>query len=263
MLRVHWQAPIVPAARPARAAPIPTSLEVVWLRAWRFSVIALEIAPILLIRRSQRAAVSIQRINEETIMAKKTAKKKVAKKKVAKKTASVNRVQDNAHEIWLAGLGAFSLAQEEGVNLVRQGGKLINEQTGKVISESSKLFERLVAEGKKLEGKGRKLAEDAVGGVRDDVEGRVSKARDQAKTNWDKLEKVFEDRVARALSGLGVPTSDEIQELSKRVAELNKRVAELSKAQKEPAKPAAVKKAAAKPAPAKAAEKPADKPAAG
>jgi len=177
-------------------------------------------------------------------MAKKTAKKKVAKKKVSKKTASkstsnAGRVQDNAHEIWLAGLGAFALAQEEGTNLVRRGGKLINETTGQVISESSKLFERLVDEGKKLEGKGRKMAEDAVGGVRSDVEGRVDKARSQARTNWDKLEKVFEERVARALSRLGVPTSDEIQELSKRVQELNKRVTELAKAQKgsAPAKP--------------------------
>lgn len=168
-------------------------------------------------------------------MAKKTAKKKVAKKKVSKKTArksTGNNVQDNAHEIWLAGLGAFALAQEEGTNLVRRGGKLINETTGQVISESSKLFERLVSEGKKLEGKGRKIAEDAVGGVRSDVEGRVGKAREQARTNWDKLEKVFEERVARALSRLGVPTSDEIQELSNRVQELNTRVRELSKAQK-------------------------------
>jgi len=169
-------------------------------------------------------------------MAKKTAKKKVSKKKVAKKTArkqtaSIGQVQDNAHEIWLAGLGAFALAQEEGANLVRRGGKLINEQTGKVISESSKLFERLVSEGRKLEGKGKKMAEDAVGGVRHDVESRVGKAREQARTNWDKLEKVFEDRVARALSRLGVPTSDEISELSKRVQELNTRVRELAKAQ--------------------------------
>ncbi|MCA1778158.1 MAG: phasin family protein [Xanthomonadaceae bacterium] len=171
-------------------------------------------------------------------MAKKTAKKKVSKK-TATKTSSAYRVQDNAHEIWLAGLGAFALAQEEGINLVRKGGKLVNERTGQVISESSKLFERLVDEGKKLEGKGKKMAGDAVGGVRSDVEGRVDKARESARTNWDKLEKVFEDRVARALSRLGVPTSDEIQELSKRVQELNKRVAELARAQQEvAAKPA-------------------------
>jgi poly(hydroxyalkanoate) granule-associated protein len=184
-------------------------------------------------------------------MAKKTAKKKVTKKKAtkkkaarktARKTSTFAEIQDNAHEIWLAGLGAFSMAQDEGVNLVRRGGKLINERTGQVISESSKLFERLVSEGRKVEGKGRKMAEDAVGGVRSDVEGRVGKAREQAKTNWDKLEKVFEERVARALSRLGVPTSDEIQELSDRVQELNARVRELSKAQKASSAPKTTKK---------------------
>jgi poly(hydroxyalkanoate) granule-associated protein len=191
-------------------------------------------------------------------MAKKTAKKKVAKKTASKKKASKKKasrktarksnafadIQDNAHEIWLAGLGAFSLAQEEGVNLVRKGGKLVNERTGQVISESSKLFERLVSEGRKIEGKGRKMAGEAVGGVRSDVEGRVDKAREQARTNWDKLEKVFEERVARALSRLGVPTSDEIQELSDRVQELNTRVRELAKAQKAPAAPKTTKKTA-------------------
>lgn len=183
-------------------------------------------------------------------MAKKTAKKKVSKKKVARKTTArkttgaTSRVQDNAHEIWLAGLGAFAIAQEEGVNLVREGGKLVNKQTGKVISESNKLFDRLVSEGRKLEGKGRKMAEDTVGGVRSDVEGRVGKARESARTNWDKLERVFEERVARALSRLGVPTSDEIQELSERVQELNARVRELARAQQANASsPAATKTA--------------------
>lgn len=185
-------------------------------------------------------------------MAKKTAKKKVSKKKVARKTTArkstgaSSRVQDNAHEIWLAGLGAFAIAQEEGVNLVREGGKLVNKQTGKVISESSKLFDRLVSEGRKLEGKGRKMAEDTVGGVRTDVEGRVGKARESARTNWDKLERVFEERVARALSRLGVPTSDEIQELSERVQELNARVRELARAQQSNAPSPAASKTAKK-----------------
>lgn len=181
-------------------------------------------------------------------MSKKTAKKKVAKKKVTKKTASsktaANQAQDYAHEIWLAGLGAFALAQQEGGKIVKQGSKALDDTRSKVLGESAKLFDKLVAEGSKLESKGRKMASDTVGGVRGDVETRVGKVRETAQANWDKLEKVFEQRVARALSRLGVPTSDEINELSKRVAELNKRVAELAKKQEA---------AAAKPAPAKAA----------
>jgi len=177
-------------------------------------------------------------------MSKKTAKKKVAKKKVSKKTAArksvTNQAQDYAHEIWLAGLGAFSLAQDEGSKVFKQGSKAVEDTRSKVLGESAKLFDRLVKEGSKLEKKGRNAANSAVDGVRGDVESRVDKVRgdvesrvgkvrEQAQTNWDKLEKVFEQRVARAMSGLGVPTSDEINELSARVAELNKRVAAMSK----------------------------------
>lgn len=192
-------------------------------------------------------------------MAKKTAKKKVSKKvskkKVAKKTATrktaarktaTNQAQDYAHEIWLAGLGAFSMAQEEGGKVFKQGQKAFDETSRKVIGESTRLFDRLVKEGSKLEGKGRKVATDTVTGVREDVEGRVGKVRKSAQTNWDKLEKVFEERVARALSRLGVPTSDEISQLSKRVAELNKRVRELSEQQKKAEAPASGAKSATK-----------------
>ncbi|MEE4304422.1 phasin family protein [Wenzhouxiangella sediminis] len=193
-------------------------------------------------------------------MAKKTAKKKVAKKKVAKKTATrktasrktsarktaTSQVQDYAHEIWLAGLGAFSMAQQEGNKLFEQGRKSVEETSSKVIGESNKLFDRLVKEGGKLEGRGRKMASDTVSGVRGDVESRVGKVRDSAQSNWDKLEKVFEQRVARALSRLGVPTSDEIKQLSDRVAELNKQVRALSEQQKKSG--GAAKKTASKPA---------------
>jgi poly(hydroxyalkanoate) granule-associated protein len=185
-------------------------------------------------------------------MAKKTAKKKVAKKKVAKKTATrktatrktsarktaTSQVQEYAHEIWLAGLGAFSMAQQEGGKLYEHGRKSVEQTSSKVIGESNKLFDRLVKEGSKLEGKGRKMANDTVSGVRDDVESRVGKVRETAQSNWDKLEKVFEQRVARALSRLGVPTSDEIKQLSNRVAELNKEVRALSQQQKKSSAPA-------------------------
>ncbi|QKK02799.1 MAG: phasin family protein [Pseudomonadota bacterium] len=175
------------------------------------------------------------------IMAKKTAKKKTAKKKVAKKKVTrttaarktaTNQAQEYAHEIWLAGLGAFALAQQEGEKFISQGRKSVDDAGRKLVGESTRLFERLVSEGSKLEGKGRKFASDTVGGVREDVESRVGKVRETAQTNWDKLEKVFEQRVARALSRLGVPTSEEISKLSDRVAELNKRVRELSEQQK-------------------------------
>ncbi len=198
-------------------------------------------------------------------MAKKVAKKKLAKKKVARRIEgpkqAAHQAQEYAQEIWLAGLGAFAMAQQEGSKLFKQGSRTIDDAASKVVGESARLFERLVKEGAKLESKGRQFAADAVGGVRSDVSGRVEEVRKTAQTNWDKLEKVFEQRVARALGRLGVPSAEEIRELSDRVAELNQRVSELAKKQQAAApapkpKPKPATKPAAKPAAARPAAKP-------
>ena len=148
-------------------------------------------------------------------------------------------VRTSAHQIWQAGLGAFAKAQEEG----------------------GRVFSKLVQEGTDLQKRTRTMAEDKVS----EVTGTVTKVADgvskQASGSWDKLEQVFEDRVARALSTIGVPTQKDIQALTKRVEQLSKAVAQLSGKQA-PAVKAAAPKAAAKPAAKKAAAKPAAKPAA-
>jgi poly(hydroxyalkanoate) granule-associated protein len=169
-------------------------------------------------------------------MVKKTLKKKVMKKKVQAKPAATNiaaPVVDSAREIWLAGLGAFSVAQSEG---------------GKMIEQGNKLFEKLVSEGMKLEKKTRNVAETAVGDIKDEVESKVGAVRKQAVDNWDKLENIFENRVARVLGQLGVPTADEVNKLSARVQTLSRKVTAMSKPPAKPSKAAAKKPAAKKPA---------------
>ena len=180
-------------------------------------------------------------------MAKKTLKKKVMKKPVkskAKASGIAAPVVESAREIWLAGLGAFSYAQNE---------------SGKIIEQGNKLFEKLVAEGAKLEKKGRDVAESTVGGIRGEVESKVGAVRKQAVDNWDKLETIFENRVARVLGQLGVPTADEVNKLSERVQTLATKVTAMTAAEKPAAKKAVAKKATAKKAVAKKA--PAKKPA--
>lgn len=145
-------------------------------------------------------------------MAKKSVKKKVTSAKPSIKTA-LDPVVDSARDIWLAGLGAFSMAQNEG---------------NKILSQGNKMFDDLVKEGSKLEDRTRKAANDAAGDVKGSLEDRVQKVRDTATSNWDKLEKVFEDRVAKALGRLGVPTADEVQKLIKKVEELSKEVRALN-----------------------------------
>ena len=181
-------------------------------------------------------------------MVKKTLKKKGLKKKVQAKPAAssvATPVVDSAREIWLAGLGAFSFAQNE---------------SGKIIEQGNKLFEKLVSEGVKLEKKTRKVAEDTVGDVKDEVESKVGAVRKQAVDNWDKLENIFEDRVARVLGQLGVPTAADVNKLSERVQILSRKVTEMTKPKKaaKPRKTTAKKPAAKKPAAKKPAAKAAE-----
>lgn len=153
-------------------------------------------------------------------------------------------VRTSAHQIWQAGLGAFAKAQEEG----------------------GRVFNKLVEEGTNLQRRTRSMAEDKVSEVTDTVTKVADGVSKQASGSWDKLEQVFEDRVARALSTIGVPTQKDIQELTKRVEQLSRAVAAATgkkvPAAKTAAKPAATK-VAAKPAARKAAAKPAVKKPAG
>jgi poly(hydroxyalkanoate) granule-associated protein len=114
-------------------------------------------------------------------------------------------VMNFTHQVWLAGLGAFSMIEEEG----------------------GKLFENLVKEGEKFEARAKKLADDKVEGVKDNVE----EMRDKATDTWDKVEEVFESRMASILNRLGIPTSDDIEDLSKRVEALQESVKKLTKNQ--------------------------------
>jgi poly(hydroxyalkanoate) granule-associated protein len=127
-------------------------------------------------------------------------------------------VRESAQQIWLAGLGAFAKTQEEG----------------------AKVFDALVKEGRTLETRTRKFARMGMGSVVGSVSGPVGKAAThataRATATWDKLEQVFEDRVARALNRLGVPTNRDIQSLSKRVEELTASVRRLDGARPKGAK---------------------------
>ena len=134
-------------------------------------------------------------------------KKTAARKKSAAAEASAQAqaerlsksLSESAQQIWLAGVGAFGRAQAEG----------------------TKLFEGLVKEGLNLEQTARKLAGNRADVVRDAVESRVGQARERAADTWDRLEKVFEDRVQRALVKLGVPGRDDLAALVDRVDALN------------------------------------------
>lgn len=165
-------------------------------------------------------------------MVKKLQKLSADKKKSNAQLSST--VKDSAQQIWLAGLGAFSKAQEEG----------------------GKVFEALVKEGLTIQRKTQAVAEEKITEATSRVTTMASDIGSKAQGQWDKLENIFEDRVAKALSKLGVPSARDLEALSARVDALTKGSKAAAKpAAKAPAKKAATKKAA----PAKAAAKPAAK----
>jgi poly(hydroxyalkanoate) granule-associated protein len=187
---------------------------------------------------------------------KKTARAKpaAAKKSAADLQATAEHLSrslvESAQQIWMAGVGAFTRAQGEG----------------------SKLFEALVKEGMNIEKTTRKLATGRVDAVRDAMEDRVGVVRERASDTWDRLEKVFEERVQRALNRLGIPGREELAELIVRVdaltAQLKKsggqvqaaKAAKTARAAKAAKSAPKARKAATRKAPAKAASKPAAKP---
>ncbi|HRG16679.1 MAG TPA: phasin family protein [Pseudomonadota bacterium] len=161
-------------------------------------------------------------------------KPKFKSKSTASSAAAAHKagaLVESAQQIWAAGLGALKNAQGQG----------------------GKLFETLVKEGMTIEQKTRKFATGKVDEVRDVVETKVEKVKERATDTWDKLEKVFEDRVSRALGKLGVPGRDEMEALVSRVEELSKAVKKLNPqaAAAPAAKKAPAKKAARKAAPKK------------
>lgn len=134
-------------------------------------------------------------------------------------------IKESTQQIWLAGLGAYAKAQEEG----------------------GKIFEALVQEGEALQAKTRQSADEKIAAVTDKTAG-----------TWGRLEQVFEERVARAVASLGIPTRKDIDKLSKRMAELTDVVQQLLDAEDDAApaaateaKPAAAKKPAVRKAPVK------------
>lgn len=126
-------------------------------------------------------------------------------------------VKDSAHQIWLAGLGAFAKAQGEG----------------------GKLFDTLIKEGLNLQKKTQAVAEEKLGDVAGKMTAMAGEVGHKANAQWDKLEGIFEQRTARAMGKLGVPSARALAALVDRVAALEKAVglapAESSPAQSPPA----------------------------
>jgi poly(hydroxyalkanoate) granule-associated protein len=135
---------------------------------------------------------------------------KMAEKKAASPAGLLDSqlastIRESAQQIWLAGLGAFAKAQGEG----------------------TKVFETLMKEGQSLHRKTQAVASEKLGDVAGKMTAMAGEVGGKANAQWDKLESIFEERTARAMSRLGVPTAKDVAALTERVEALAAAVAKL------------------------------------
>lgn len=120
-------------------------------------------------------------------------------RKITKPTTGIPAIKDSAYNIWLAGLGAFSLAGEEG----------------------TKLFQQLVEKGSELE----QANKDRIVQLGEKMEGLKGDAKTAMQKVATPIENTINSAINTTIQKLGVPTRDEIVTLTKRVEELTKAVA--------------------------------------
>lgn len=116
-------------------------------------------------------------------------------KKNGMKTRALPMLKESAQEIWLAGLGAFAMAGEEG----------------------SKLFKQLVKRGEGMEKVNKARIHK--------LTARAESLRGDARSAVSRIAAPIENGMTGAMHRLGVPTRSEIQTLTRKVEELTRVVA--------------------------------------
>jgi poly(hydroxyalkanoate) granule-associated protein len=111
-------------------------------------------------------------------------------------------VMDSAQQIWLAGLGALSRTQQEG----------------------GKFFDALVEEGVRIQEKTHAYNEEQIKQGRQQSTAWMEQARQRTNAAMGKLEKAFDERIARAMKRMQMPSHEDIQELSARIDALTREV---------------------------------------
>jgi poly(hydroxyalkanoate) granule-associated protein len=137
-------------------------------------------------------------------------------------SALASQVKESAQQIWLAGMGAFAKAQAEG----------------------KQVFDSLVKEGANLQKKTQSAAEERLGEVTTRMTSMADDVTAKAGKQWDRLESIFEERTARAMKKLGVPSARDVEALKERIDALSAQLAAKTRAA---ARKGAVKKAAKTP----------------
>jgi poly(hydroxyalkanoate) granule-associated protein len=111
-----------------------------------------------------------------------------------------------ARKIWLAGLGAYAKAGQEGADY----------------------FKGLVKAGESVEKQGKKqvteqldAANSQIDSVKSSVASNVQSVKGKVDLQLEKIEKAFDNRVAGALNRIGIPSKQDVDALSAKLDELS------------------------------------------
>jgi poly(hydroxyalkanoate) granule-associated protein len=140
--------------------------------------------------------------------------KKLAKTTEVKVNPLVKTYTEGAQKVWYAGIGAVARVQAEG----------------------EKVAEVMVKEARVLEAQGKKLVETKTAEVRQFAERSAADAKKRTTAATSRVVEAVESRVAaqsqRVLNMLGVPTSQNIRELTTAIEQLKQNVESLQKARR-------------------------------
>lgn len=121
------------------------------------------------------------------------------------------RLKVSAHQIWLAGLGAYAKAEEEGI----------------------KAIESLIKEGEDVEVRASEARKETIAKtteLREKANQSIEDIKENLLGSWGKVETVIDQRIEAVINFFGLPSKSDVDELIIKVEELNKAVKALAKA---------------------------------
>jgi poly(hydroxyalkanoate) granule-associated protein len=133
----------------------------------------------------------------------------VSKQKNTRRVTRTATANEATRKLWLAGLGAVSLAEKQGKKIIEtlvEEGEQFKARTGKTTATLVKDV--------------RRAANDA----QKQVKGYVTPIKQRAQKAVKRIESNIGDTIGEVLGRFGVPSKSDVAELTDRVAELNKQV---------------------------------------
>jgi poly(hydroxyalkanoate) granule-associated protein len=124
-------------------------------------------------------------------------------KKTNNEQSVIDSLSGKAREVWLAGLGALASVEEEG----------------------NKVFNKLVEKGTDFEKRGKEQIEEVYTGITD----KYKEVETKVKSKFSKAETEIDENLQELVHKMGVPTKEEISELTAQVEKLVKKVDTLSR----------------------------------